>query len=67
MANKDDVKRLVERLRTQGFEVELGRRCGHWKVRNPATGRKVTISQSPSDRRTLLNDISRLKKIGYAR
>ena len=67
MAHKDEVRRLVARLRDQGFEVELGKRCGHWKVRNPETGRKCTIAQTPSDRRTMLNDISRLRRIGYVR
>lgn len=58
-------RELRRALLDQGFELTKGR-SGHWKVINPETGHQVSISDTPSDRRTILNEISRLRRIGYA-
>lgn len=57
-------RELRRALLDQGFEVVKGR-SGHWKVTNPATRHQVSISDTPSDRRTVLNEVARLRRIGY--
>lgn len=58
-------RELRRALVDQGFAVVKGR-SGHWKVTNPATGHQVCLSDTPSDRRTILNEVSRLRRIGFA-
>ena len=51
----NDLDQLLRKLRREGYSVTKGRRSGHLKVRNPR-GRIVAVTGStPSDRRSLQN------------
>jgi len=64
MASTHDVKALRQALEAQGFTVEKARN-GHWRVTAPNGRARMQMAASPSDRRGLLNTVSRLKRIGY--
>lgn len=60
---KKDSKKLVEQLDLQGFECRITRR-GHIQVRRD--GQVVAVmAGTPSDRRSWLNTLSDLKRVGY--
>lgn len=61
-ANKE-VNKLLRELSKSGAHVERATN-GHWKITNPINGRAVQITSSPSDRRTLQNAITRIRRIG---
>lgn len=63
MARTQDMKALRQRLLDQGFAVERTRN-GHYKVIAP-DGRKVQIAHSPTCNRSVLNAVTRLKRIGF--
>lgn len=57
-----DIDTLLRQLRRQGYTVTKGRRSGHIKVRN-ARGRLLAVTGStPSDRRSLRNLKSDLRR-----
>ncbi|MDX3672695.1 hypothetical protein [Streptomyces europaeiscabiei] len=59
-----DLKKLVEALEAQGFDVEVGRRNPHPVVRKD--GRRVaTLSSTPSDSRAWKNGIAALRRAGF--
>lgn len=61
--NKDQ-KRLVRALEAQGFEVSKVRT--HIKVVNPVTKQQISIPSTPNgDRRTWLNMLKTLKRVGF--
>jgi len=64
VANKQDMKCLRAALTAQGFTVEQARN-GHWRVTTPDGTARMQMASTPSDRRGILNTISRLKRIGY--
>lgn len=63
MSRVKDVKDLIREIEADGGLVTMTQ-SGHWKVVNPATGRRIRIPATPSDHRSLLNVRSRLRKIG---
>lgn len=61
MADKR-IKALVRWLKRQGYQVELKKRSGHYRVKGP---RGLTFMPStPSDSRTYKNLRSQLRSIG---
>ncbi|WP_372412563.1 hypothetical protein [Streptomyces luteireticuli] len=59
-----DLKKLIAALEVQGFDVEVGKKNPHPIVRKG--GRRVaTLSSTPSDRRSWLNDLSALRRAGF--
>lgn len=58
------MKDLLGRLTKQGFSVEVANN-GHYRVTAPCGRQKAQISSTPRDRRTVLNAITRLKRIGF--
>lgn len=64
MTYRKETKDLVRILRSEGAEVTR-MKSGHYRVRHPITGRTVCVGSTPSDKRTMLNDVSRLRRIGF--
>lgn len=60
----DDVKRLLDEVRRQGWRVEQSRR-GAWLCYAPDGITIVTIHATPSDKRWMKNAISELRKGGF--
>jgi RIO-like serine/threonine protein kinase len=65
------IQAIIVRLEEQGFTVELAKN-GHYSVTcpekiilPPGARRRIQIPQTPSIERTVLNTITRLKRIGY--
>lgn len=65
------IREIIKRLEKQGFTVEMAK-SGHYNVSVPAhwtvpqgQRRKIQIPATPSIERTVLNTITRLKKMGY--
>jgi len=63
MTHKQDVLRLIQKLESQGWEVVLGRRSGHYKARCPE-GRTYGFGSTPSDYRGMRNLVSALRRMG---
>lgn len=63
-ANKD-VQDLINAARRAGARV-AHEASGHFAVTIPGTGKRVLISSTPSNPRTVLNDRSRLRRAGLA-
>lgn len=63
MSRYSDSLRLVKALRRAGWRVEKGR---HWKAwpKDPLKA-MVTISFTPSDRRSLDNSMADLRRAGF--
>lgn len=62
---RNDVRDLLREAQAQGLVVEKAGN-GHWKISNPETGRSMQIAATPSDRRSHLNSITRMKHtLGY--
>ena len=61
--NKKAIEDLIEKLKAQGFDVEL-RNGGHYGVSKNG-GPMVFMPRSPSDYRGIHRVISKLKRIGY--
>ncbi len=60
---KKDSKKLVKELGLQGFDCRITRR-GHGQVR--LDGHIVAVlAGTPSDRRSWLNTLADLKRVGY--
>lgn len=57
-----DLRRLLAAVEAQGFTVEM-RKAGHVKVVAP-TGEVFFTGSSPSDRRSILNFRSQLRRAG---
>ncbi len=60
--SRTDTRQLLKQLIKAGHKVERAN-SGHWIVYCP-DGAKVQIAHSPSDRRSLLNSKSRLRRHG---
>lgn len=65
------IQTIIGNLRSQGFTVELAKN-GHYTVQcpdkmvlPPGARRKIQIPATPSIERTVLNTITRLKRMGY--
>lgn len=63
MSKRRDMQEIIRALEKEGAIVTRGR-GGHYKVRNPETRRSVNIPSTPCDGRSVLNAVSRLRKIG---
>lgn len=63
MPGRNEIKELRKQLRQQGFDVAPARN-GHWQVVAP-NGRKCQIPSTPKGGRTLLNVVTRLRRIGF--
>jgi hypothetical protein len=63
MALRKDIKKLVEKVREQGWRVED--RGSAWLCKSPDGRTIVTIHKTPSDQRAIRNDVSRLRKGGF--
>lgn len=63
MSGRKDVERVVRTAREQGFLVD---RTGknHWRVRGSDGQFVTTLPATPSDFRSLLNALARLKRAG---
>jgi hypothetical protein len=57
-----ETRELIERMIADGWE-DLGCSRGHWKLRWPGTGQKVSVPGSPSDHRSLANTRSKVSRI----
>lgn len=57
------MRELMRDLSKQGFEVSVAR-SGHYRVQAP-TGATCHVAVTPGSRRSVLNQITRLKRIGY--
>lgn len=64
MTSKKDVQGLIKNLKDQGFTVEKTK-SSHWKVFHPKMDGVTFLASTPSDRRSLANNIRDLRKIGY--
>jgi len=62
ITSNKDLRRLLALIEEQGFIVEI-RRGGHVKVTAP-TGEVFFTGSSPSDRRSILNFRSQLRRVG---
>ena len=63
MAHHKEMKRLRQRLTAQGFDVQQVPN-GHYRVVAPS-GAKVQIAATPGSGRSILNMVTRLRRIGY--
>lgn len=63
MSAKKDVERVVRTAREQGFLVDRTR-AGHWRIRSGDGEFITTLPGTPSDYRSLLNGLARLKRAG---
>lgn len=63
MGYNKEISALCKSLTEQGFEVEVARN-GHYRVLAP-DGQKCQIPRTPSRNTSVLNAITRLKRIGY--
>jgi predicted RNA binding protein YcfA (HicA-like mRNA interferase family) len=57
-----DMKEIVRQLRKQGWDVSPTRN-GHFRARSP-NGSVYTLPHSPSDRRSVKNARSDLRRLG---
>lgn len=62
VTSNKDLRRLLAAVEDQGFSVEI-RRAGHVKVTAPS-GEVFFAGSSPSDRRSILNFRSQLRRAG---
>lgn len=62
VTSNKDLRRLLAAVEDQGFSVEI-RRAGHVKVTAPS-GEVFFTGSSPSDRRSILNFRSQLRRAG---
>ena len=63
MSKRRDIVQIIQVLESEGAFVRRTS-SGHYKVRNPETGRSVNIPATPGNERSVLNSVSRLRKIG---
>jgi predicted RNA binding protein YcfA (HicA-like mRNA interferase family) len=63
VSGKRDVQQLIKKAAAQGFEVNPTK-SGHWLVKKDGA-RVTTLPGTPSDRRSLLNCISHMKRHGF--
>ena len=59
-----DLKKIVEALKAAGFQVVRTQR-GHWEVYTADGDRVTTFSGTASDRRSILNALAPLKRLGF--
>lgn len=62
--SRKDLLEVLDALEVEGAEITRVR-SGHYRVRNPITEHAVLISCTPKGRRTVLNEVSRLRRIGF--
>lgn len=60
---RKDAKQEIKRIRKLGYTVECGK-SGHFNVTGPDGRFYGTLSGSPSDQRTLKNQLTRLRRNG---
>lgn len=63
MSHRREMNEVVKALKREGAIVTITA-SGHYKVRNPETKRSINISASPSNPKSVLTDVARLRKIG---
>jgi predicted RNA binding protein YcfA (HicA-like mRNA interferase family) len=63
MSKRREMMEIIRVLEGEGAEVTRSR-GGHFKVRNPETGRSINIPATPCNERSVLNAMSRLRRIG---
>lgn len=63
MGSKKDISEIRKHLLAQGWEVTVARN-GHYKCVAP-DGRKCQIPKTPRNNTTILNTVTRLRRIGY--
>jgi predicted RNA binding protein YcfA (HicA-like mRNA interferase family) len=61
---RKEINRLIRVLEDQGFTAEKTRK-GHWLVRSPEGRVIATLAATPSDHRSIINSIARLRKAGF--
>ncbi|RPE39720.1 hypothetical protein EDD90_2737 [Streptomyces sp. Ag109_O5-1] len=59
-----DLKKLVNELEAQGFEVSVGKKNSHPIVRKDGV-RVATLASTPSDSRSWKNGIAALRRAGF--
>lgn len=55
---------LLREARKQGWSVEL-RRGGHVRLTPPNSSSPIFIPATPSDRRALMNAVTRMRRAGF--
>lgn len=61
---RHELKEIVREAEKQGWRAKRTKR-GHWMLLAPDRKSKVLIAGTPSDRRSMANAISRMRRYGF--